>query len=56
MVGQVICDQSESVGNFGCFKEVSPLAAMTACGMLQEHRYAGASFLKVDAMFGAAQL
>ena len=54
MVGKVIGDQSESVGDFGCFKEVSPLAAVTACGMLQQYRYAGASFLKVDAMFGAA--
>ena len=55
MVWQVIGDEPKAIGNFWCFKQVSPLTAMASSRVLQQDRNAGAGFFKINAVSHSGQ-
>ena len=55
MIRQVIGDEAKAIGNFWCFKQVSPLTVMASSCVLQQDRNASAGFFIVNAVSHSGQ-
>ena len=56
MTRQIVCNQTETVGDFGYLEQVAPLTAVTPRGVLHENRDTLPGLFKVDPVIVAADV